>query len=378
MRPISVATLLIVAALPSPATGWFGPPRPTLRQEAAQASAVLYGKLTRATPPNPDEPGGEGVTDFVIEKTLKAHPSLAGTGKLTIKRYLPPETVGGSNLVVFVDVFKGKVDLYRGVVVKAGSAFPAYLEGVLRVKDAKPDKRLRFYFNYLNHTESEIANDALQEYTDSDYKGYRELAARLPGDQLAAWLRDPKTPGHRIGFFALLLGHCSKHKEQDARLLRQILKRNGNAGLDGVLQGLVLLQPKQGWQDVSNLLRDPSEDFRRRYAALRAARFLKEERPDLVSAEEVVKGVTVLVDQPDIADLALHDLRRWRCWDLTDRILTLQSRPGFEEPHISRALLRFALCSPTRAAKRFVEEQRKRDPQLVEDTEELLKIEEGK
>jgi hypothetical protein len=348
----------------------------TLRQELQGAVGVFYGTLTRATRNNPDTGTGNGITDFVIEKALVTPPFLKGETTITLDRYAP--TAGNTNFVIFFDLVNGKIDPYRGIPVKKNSNLPTYLAGILKVKDEKPAKRLRFYFDYLNHPEPEIAYDALQEFSRSEYKDDREMAARLPGDRLAVWLRDPKTPRHCIGLFAFLLGHCSQNKEQDARLLRICLNEDLRTGIDHVLLGLVLLQPKQGWQEVLNLLRDPSADFLRRYAALRAVRFLKEQRPDLVSAEELVKGVTVLVDQPDITDLAIEDLRKWKCWDLTDRILALQSRQGFEDGHIRRAMLRFALRSPTRAAKRFVEEQRKSDLQLVEDMEELLKIEEGR
>jgi hypothetical protein len=279
--------------------------------------------------------------------------------------------------VIFCALDNGKLDPYRGIPVKKNSDLPTYLAAILKLKNEPAAKRLRFYFNYLNHADAEIANDALQEFTSSDYKDCREMAARLPGEKLAAWLRDPKTPAYRISLFALLLGHCSKNKEQDARLLRQIVKHPGEARLDGVLQGLVLLQPKTGWQDVLRLMNDSSGEFLHRYDALRAIRFLRQERPDLVSTAVLVKGMTGLLGQADIADLVIEDLRRWKCWDLTDRILALKGRPGFEAPIIHRAMLRFALYSPAPAAKRFVEEQRKRDPQLVEDAEELLKIEEA-
>jgi len=287
-------------------------------------------------------------------------------------------TANNLKFVIFCDVGNGKLDPYRGIPVKKNSDLPTYLAAILKLKNEPAARRLRFYFNYLNHPDAEIANDALQEFTSSDYKDYREMAARLPGDRLAAWLRDPKTPAYRISPFALLLGHCSKNKDQDALLLRQIVKHPGEARLDGVLQGLVLLQPKTGWQDVLRLMNDTSGDFLHRYNALRTARFLKQERPDLVGAEQVVKGVTVLLDQADIVDLVIEDLRRWKCWDQTDRILALKGRPGFEAPIIHRAMLRFALRSPAPAAKQFVEEQRKRDPQSVKDAGELLRLEEGR
>src|SRR5262249_40951577 len=103
-----------------------------------------------------------------------------------------------------------------------------------------------------------------------------------------------------------------------------------------------------------------------------------EYRPDLVPSEQLIKEVAVLLDQKDMVDLAIEDFRRWKRWDLTQRILTLRGREGYDHPIIRRAMLRFALESPEPAAKQLVEEQRRRDPQSVEDALELLKSEQGK
>ncbi|MBI1917505.1 MAG: hypothetical protein HYS12_22635 [Planctomycetes bacterium] len=389
---ILAVTGLLLAALPCPfvprlaaqwrcSLGFWRYPPQTFREQVKDATAVLYGTLTRATPDNPVTGTGDGITDLVIDKGLVIPPSLKGRTTITLDNYVP--TDGKTKYVLCCEVFKGKIHAYRGIPVYKNSDLPTYIAGILKVRNEKPAKRLRFYFDYLNHAEDEIANDALHEFRVSDYKDYRELAGHLPGDRLAAWLRDPKTPVHRIGPFARLLGHCSKNKEQDGQLLRKLLDEplqtgSFQSGLDGVLEGLLLLQPKTGWQDICKLMEDESTDFQRRYVALRAVRFVKEYRPDLVPSEQLIKEVAVLLDQKDIVDLAIEDFRRWKRWELSQRILTLRGREGYDLPIIQRAILRFALSSPDPAAKRFVEEQRKRDPQSIKDSLELLKIEQGK
>src|SRR6266542_4197771 len=125
MRRLVSAGLVLVGILPTPAMAWFGQALPTLREELTQASAVLYGKLTRATPANPDGKGREGVTDCVIEKILKAHPLLVGTKTVTINHYLPSKVVGGSEVVVPGRIVEGNVEPARRRIAKAGCALDA-------------------------------------------------------------------------------------------------------------------------------------------------------------------------------------------------------------------------------------------------------------
>jgi hypothetical protein len=114
-------------------------------------------------------------------------------------------------------------------------------------------------------------------------------------------------------------------------------------------------------------------------------RFLWDSRPDLVSKKELKAGMGVLLEQSDIADLAVDDLRKRGCWDMTARVLGLQNTKAYEVPIVRRAVLRFALgCqdqdsekddSKKAAARAYVDEQRKKDAQMVADAEELLKLE---
>ncbi len=195
---------------------------------------------------------------------------------------------------------------------------------------------------------------------------------------LVGWLDDPKTPPYRFGLYASLLGHCGKAPEHGT-FLRKLIEntdRHKGSGLDGMMVGYIMIQPKEGWAYVrKEVLANAKADFQTRYAALRAIRFLWSQRPDLVEKKSLVAGMMEAAAFPDIADFAVEDLRKWHCWDMTDPILKLASHKTHQVGVIQRATLRFALQSPTKSATAYVAEQRKRDPDQVRDTEEILKLE---
>jgi hypothetical protein len=349
----------------------------TLIGDVNQASMVLYGVFTNA---KLDASGdfSQGTTDLQIEAIVKKHELLGDKKVITLPRYVPPSDKN-TKFLVFCDVFKGKIDPYRGVPVQADSDMVKYLKGALAVKDKDISTRLGFYFDYLDNRELEISNDAYKEFGNADYKDYRDLAKKLPPDKIAKWLEDPNTPAYRYGLYASMLGHCGTDKH--AQLLRKMLddpqKRNGS-GVDGILAGYAMLNPKEGWAYIQGLLKDSSKEFMLRYAALRAARFFWDSRPDVIEKKGLVDGVCDLLDQNDIADLAIEDLRKWGRWEVCERVLNLQEKKSHDIPIIRRAILRYALSCPDPKAAAFVQACRKHDPEMVKDTEELLKLETGK
>lgn len=349
---------------------------PTLLEDYQQAALVLVGRCTQARLGS-----GEGLdlgqTDFAIEEVLKDHPLRHQKQVLTLPRYLPP---GKNQRLLFCDVYQGKLDPYRLLDVPPGSDLLHYLRGALKVKDRPIGERLRYCFDYLQSADLEVSLDAYREFARAAYEDYREMAASLPADTLASWLRDPKTPTYRHGLYASLLGHCGG--PEHARLLRHLLEEAGreNSSLDGLLAGYLLLMHRQG-QTAAGLdylrsfLADPKRPFPQRFAALRTARFFWEIRKDIFSQQDLAESVALLLAQPDMADFAIEDLGRWGRWEMTGRVLALAPRKEYQAPIIQRALLRFALRCPRPEAAAYVQQQRARNPELVQEAEELLRLE---
>ena len=373
--PLALAVLVLSAiSSPTPACPFCSMQGQTLAGEVAGADMVLFGSLTNAN--LKDE-----TTDLVVDSIVKTHALVAGKKVVTLPKYIPPDTTGSYKFLVFGYDFKGKIDPYRGMAMKPDSDIVPYLKGVQTLKDKKPGERLKFFFSYLDNADPEISMDSFKEYANADYKDYRDMAKDLPADKLAGWLKDRTTPGYRVGLYGSLLGHCGN--DADAKLLRGMLDdpdRKLSSGVDGVLAGYTIIKPKEGWDYTKTLMNDPSKEFLMRYAGLRAARFFHDYRPDLVSKKDLMDGVALLLNQKDIADLAVEDLRKWGCADMTDRVLALQGTDAYKTlPIVRRSVLRFALSFPSVPdAAAYVADQRKTNAQGVSEAEEILKLESGK
>jgi hypothetical protein len=350
----------------------------TLVGDVNQASMVLFGTLTNAKLDASDDVG-RGTTDLRIEAVIKKNPILGDKKVITLPRYIPSDKENKVKYLIFCDVYKEKIDPYQGRPVPVDSNMVKYLTGALAIKDKPIGVRLGYYFEYLDDKDSEISTDAYKEFANASYSDYRDMAKHLPAGRIAKWLVDPNTPPFRYGLYASMLGHCGTEKH--ASVLRGMLddpQKRANTGMDGILAGYIMLKPQEGWEYLRSMLKDPAKEFMLRYAGLRTVRFLWDMRSDLVAKEKLVSGILPLLDQSDIADLAIEDLRKWNRWEQCPRILDLQNRKSHDVPIIRRAILRYALSCPDAQATKYVSACRKRDPEMVKDLEEVLKIENGK
>jgi hypothetical protein len=351
----------------------------TLVEEVTDAEFVMYGSFKNPRAGDGDNPDQ---TDFKIDSIIKKNEAIGDKKQITVDKYIR-ESPSDKRWLVFGSMFKGKIDLYMAQLVNADSGIDKYLTQALAYQDRKKDpaKRLRFFFDYLDNAEAEIANDALKEWSLADYKDYRDIAKKLPADKLAKWLADPNTAQHRIGLYASLLGHCGT--KENIPLLKGMLDdptSRAGSGLDGILAGYVLLDPKDGWKAVDAFLATPSYSFNVRNAALRSARFFWDNRLDVVDKDTITTSVCNLLDESDIADFAINDLLRHGEWSPLERILALDTKPSHNIAIIHRAILRYALCvpedkDPKKLAKTFVDKIREKDPERVQAAEDLLRLE---
>jgi hypothetical protein len=349
----------------------------TLALEIDKAQMVIFGHFEN--PKRGNGGLGDGQSDFVIERVYKNHDMLTGLKQVNLPRYIDSK----SKFLVFADVYKGKIDPYKGVELASGAEMTRYIEGLLHNKQKTQPERLRFAFDFLNSDEIEVNMDAYREFARADYADYKDMAKKLPADKIAGWLRDAKTPSYRYGLYASLLGHCGN--QDHAKLLLEMIndpeKRKGS-GLHGLMASYVMLEPQKGWAFVQDVVKQNERPFLVRYAGLQTMRFLRESRPDLVNAKDeadgknqIVKAVASILAIQDMCDFAIEDLRKWQRWEYCDQILAMQGQKNFSTPIIRKSILRYALQCPTPAARKFVEAERVRDAEYVDETRELLELE---
>ena len=373
----SVATLVIPSiALACPFCPSAGQ---TMLGEVKQAHLIVFGSMSNARR-DPNE-FGKGTTDFEIEVVVKDHEFLKGKKTLTLPRYIPPDPKGKSKHLVFCEIYKGALDPYRGEQVPQDSKIAEYLKGAIDLQSKPVPDRLMYFFQNFDSPDWSISGDAFQEFSAAEYKDVRATAKLMDPDKILKMLKDPNTSMNRYGLLGMLLGHCGKPVPHGQALKTFIddPKVKQASGLDGLLTGYILLDPKAGLGYVAGLIADSKEEFLVRYAALRCMRFFWEYRSEVVPKEALIGSVMPLIEQADIADLAIEDLRKWERWDLAPKLMGLFEKPTHDVPIVQRSLIKFALSAPaTDQSCAELLAKLKADPkqaERVKDLEQLLELE---
>jgi hypothetical protein len=341
---------------------------PTFRQEAGQpyAKVILFGTLA-----NPEN--GKS-TELQIKTVLRSDPALGDKKAIPLTKFVPADPKNPPKFLVFADVDKDKFDTYRGVPIKTDEGLE-YVQKVLKLDPKDRIGNLLFFFNYLEHPDPVVATDAFLELAKANDKEIGQLAGKLSAEKLRGWLKSPNTPSERLGLYAFQLGSCGN--ESDAADLLKILKnpeeRMQNA-YDGILGGYIHLKPKEGWDLAVAILKDGHQPFQQRLSVVRAMQFYHGWQP-AESRPHILKGLAAMLDQGELADVAIEDLRRWEMWDLTPQVLGVYGKKGYNGPIMRRTIVRYALCcKDNKDAARFIEARRKDDPEIVKDEEEALKF----
>lgn len=346
-----------------------------LSWEINGAKLVVFGNVANARL-GPD--GINGTTELKIDALIKAEPRYKDLKSITIPKYVPtdPKVKG---YLVFLDAPKGQLDPYRGMpfatdrVVKYLQESPTWLDDKAAVD--RRAERLLYYFKHLNDPESEIALDAFKEWAMAGNREVGTIADKVSAQDLREWLMNPKTPSNRLSLYAFLLGACGT--ERDAELLKRFVitpdDRVGSA-LDGLLAGFIRLRPEEGWKLTEDVINDTKRPFTQRHAVLRMLRFYYGYQPEQYRAR-VLRCSSLMLNQPDIHDLAVDQLWKWKLWDLTDQVLALWGRKEADAPITKRTIVRYALLCPDAKAKGFIEVVRQQDPKTLKEVQESLRFE---
>lgn len=346
----------------------------TLRERYAQAKAVVLGTLKN---PAFSDDRGAGTTEFHFARVLKTDAVVEKRAASVIPRYIPVIGNTPPAYLMFFDAVDGKPDPFYGCPATDG--LMKYVAGLVALDPKNPVQRLAYFFDHLDSPVADIAEDAFLEFAKSPDADILAAKASLTPARLQRWLRDPKTPSHRLGVYAMMLGLCGDrtHTETFTTLLAPPVSDAVSGNLGGLLAGYAVLDPKAGWTAIRAALTDPKRPLAERLSAMQAVQFFQATRPK-ESHAVIVDTYKAILPDADLADLAANDLRRWGWWELTADVLAQYGKPTHAAPVFRKAAIRYALTCPEPAAQRFVEAVRKAEPKLVADVEEGLKLFDGK
>jgi hypothetical protein len=277
-------------------------------------------------------------------------------------------------------------------------------------------KRLKYFVKFLEFPDQLVANDAFGEFANAPYKDIAAVASILPRDKIRGWLTRSETPQTRLGLYGMLLGLCGS--DSDAKLLAEKIAPNSDEfriGLDGMISGYLLLTGNSGLDNIDDwkfkVHNGKKSAFSETYAAMMGLRFMWQYAGGKISNERLQQSMRILLDQPELADLVIADLARWKDWSVQERLMSLYGKGDYNIPSIKRSIIRYMLAStdtkgdagpttgatagtasgaqstggaasgnvPTEASldsavrgKKYLEELRKRDPRTVKEAERFF------
>ena len=371
MRFNFIAALLLLLPCPALACSLCGSmsKRVSLAQEFELASVVVYGHLAN---PKLDVKTGGGTTEFHFDKVIKDDPGFPREKMVLLSRYLPIlDPKNKEQYVMFFRIPAKTTQPYTGRQLSS----PAVLEFVGQLSKFRDDQAgaLRFAAKHLDDADPQIAEEAFLVFAKADDKIIGQIAKGLPAPMLRKLVKTPDLEPERLSMYAYLLGACGN--ADDLELLRSLLKNPAPRyfrAYEGILAGYITMRPKEGWAFAHETLKSDKNDFVLRYAVLRTMRFFYNANADDCTAQ-VMLGESLALGHPDIADVAIQDLLRWKRWEHTKAIVACYDKASHKSPILKTGIVRYALACPQPEAKALVERVQKQDPELIKYLREELK-----
>ena len=373
-----------------------GAPSLSLAEQMEQSDVVVRVKWKGGTKPT-EESAGETLYEVVdVAKGPSTQVKKGDTIKLVRYR-------AGKETDQFVLMATIGKSLEWGSPLEVSKMGYDYMVKAPKPK-VTPTTRLKYFMRYLEHPDILISNDAYAEFAAARYQDIVPLKDEMPRDKIRKLVMNSNTPVTRLGFYGLLLGLCGT--DADAELMRQKItapSTDFRLGIDGVMAGYLLLAGDKALDviDRTKLLAKHQVDadgkllldkdgkkqpvpFSETYAAIQALRFMWNYAEDRIPKDRLRKSMRILLSQPDVTDLVIADLARWKDWSVVDRLMELYGDDDYDIPTIKRAIIRFMVfCSKdvpdgkpippnAKKAQQYLAQLEMSDPKLVREAKRYL------
>lgn len=323
----------------------------TLSEDMAASDAVVLAKLTPVEGERVIDPDS-GKARFTIDKVLVGQEKMKDVKEIEV--------------VFFGEPIEGQTYFIRGIGVDEldwnipiplSETAIKYVQQIQSLPEKGPE-RARYFYDYLQHEDPLLAQDAYDEFARTSYPDILDIADKINHEQLWKWIEDPSVSPNRRSLFFVMLGVVGSD-EDEARLKRmmmadgRVLRASAEAsaalsmGLGGaitlpILPEMVAMEQRQkqlGFNAMvgcylkltgsdgldmldEEFLRDDDEDPTKVYGVLLALRFLAEETED-VPMDRLKQSMRLVLEKPDFAEQAIRDLARWEDWTVLDRLVKM-------------------------------------------------------
>jgi hypothetical protein len=227
--------------------------------------------------------------------------------------------------------------------------------------------RLRFYQQYLEDQDELVARDAYDEFAKAPYSDVLALKDSMNHDQLVEWIKDVNVPATRRRLYLTMLGVCGSREDQ--ALLEGFLRsdrREDKAGLNALIGCYLSLTGVEGLPLIEELfLGNPDAEYADTYSAIMALRFHGNEA-EIIRKEDLLRGLRLVLDRPDLADLVIPDLARWEDWSVLARLVQLFEEADEERNWVRVPVVNYVRACPLPEAKEVLDKLSKIDPEAVE------------
>ncbi len=286
----------------------------TLRQDMAAMDAVV---VATAVAGDADRDVDAGTVTMRVDTVLKGD-DLIEAGRSVVAVYYGSVEAGRQFMLSGVD----PADMQWSCLPLTDMAVD-YVKTVARLPVDDGAARLRFYYDYLESSESMLARDAYDEFAITPYEDVRAIAETIDREQMLTWIDDPEINVDRRRLYLTLLGIVGG--PDDLPRLESMLQSTSQAsraGLDALIGCYLTLAGTDGLPLIDRLfLSNQQASYADTYAAIAAIRNLG--TLDLLPRSTLAEALHPVLHREPLADLVIPDLARWQDWSQVETIKQL-------------------------------------------------------
>ena len=196
--------------------------------------------------------------------------------------------------------------------------------------------QLLYFWRYLEHRDSRIAESAYFKLAGAPYAELRKLEAHLDRDQLLARISDPAAAAQRGSLYVTLLGICGEQSE--CALVEQWIADKWNRGdSDGLSALLIAYVELKGEEAVGfieqSYIRDRDRQLGEISAAIDALRVHGDTDAAIGRTRVLTSYHRLLNQRPQLIELIAPDCARWRDSSFVEPFARIRSSNQYPWTH---------------------------------------------